>query len=101
MAKHKTFFWRIAQPMVGSGIPLNVYRDLVALYKVQLFAGRQVQQAGNLVAVVLLLGKPQQLLVGFLYKKCRLVICPIRGHQRHFLYGNVCNGNFLPAVLLP
>lgn len=50
MAKHKTFFWRIAQPMVGSGIPLNVYRDLVALYKVQLFAGRQVQQATSLLS---------------------------------------------------
>ena len=46
--------------MIRSCICFDIDRNLVALHKFQLFPGRQINQAGSLVTVVPLLGKPQQ-----------------------------------------
>ena len=86
--------------MIRCSIFFNVNCSLIAFNKGKLFIRGQIQQAGNLIAVVLLLGKPKQLPVGFLYKKSRLVICSIWSNQRHFLNRLICDENFLPTVFL-
>ncbi|MFQ9763619.1 MAG: hypothetical protein ACLRYE_10360, partial [Gemmiger formicilis] len=96
MAQHNAFFRLAPQPMIRSCICFDIDRNLVALHKFQLFPGRQINQAGSLVTVVPLLGKPQQFLVGFLYKNAVWSFAPFGATN-----GNVCNGNFLSAVLLP